>query len=217
MKVEDIRNIFKEKLKSEEFIIDKSGVKLIEILNASFEADEDSIFGKLNKSYVDEELKWYLSKSLNVNDIKNCPKIWKEICDKDGLINSNYGYLIFSKENHDQYNNCLESLKKNYYTRQAIMIYTRPIIQYEYKSNGKHDFICTNTVSYFIRNNNLHCVVNMRSNDAIFGYKNDRYWQEFVLRKLYSDLNDRELKIGKIFWNANSLHIYERHFELVSR
>ncbi len=215
MVVKDIREIFINLLKEKKFVVDKSKVKLLEIINASFEADEPSIFGSVNESYVERELNWYLSKSLNVNDIEDCPKIWKEVCSKNGLINSNYGYLIFSEDNFNQYNNALKALKSNYNTRNAIMIYTRPRIHYDYNIDGMHDFICTNTVSYFIRDGYLHCVVNMRSNDAVFGYKNDRYWQEYVLKKMLKDLNDDTIKLGKIFWNASSLHVYERHFNIV--
>ena len=34
--VSNIRNIFREKLKNEDFVTDKTGVKTIEIINASF-------------------------------------------------------------------------------------------------------------------------------------------------------------------------------------
>jgi thymidylate synthase len=52
----------------------------------------------------------------------------------------------------------------------------------------------------------------MRSNDVVFGYKNDYYWQEYVLKKLAKDL---DVEVGTIMWNVTSLHVYEKHFHLI--
>ena len=60
--------------------------------------------------------------------------------------------------------------------------------------------------------------VQMRSNDVVFGYKNDYAWQEFVLRKLASDISfsrGEEIESGFIHWQVQNLHVYERHFKLV--
>ena len=97
------------------------------------------------------------------------------------------------------------------------MIYNRPSIQVEYDENGKNDFICTNAVTYYIRDNYLHCVVQMRSNDVIFGYRNDYAWQKEIQTRLHEDLNatGMELKLGQMMWQVQNLHVYERHFDLV--
>jgi len=75
------------------------------------------------------------------------------------------------------------------------------------------DFICTNAVNYFIRDGLLYAIVQMRSNDAVFGYRNDWAWQQFVLNKLADDLG---VPAGPIVWQAASLHVYERHYPLIS-
>ncbi len=56
MYVDDIRNIFRYKLKVGDFFIDKTGCKVIEILGASFIADEPSIFGTPNPQYINAVL-----------------------------------------------------------------------------------------------------------------------------------------------------------------
>jgi thymidylate synthase len=145
-----------------------------------------------------------------VNDLAPTPKIWQEISDKDGMIHSNYGYLIFSAENKHQYKRCREHLSLNPNTRRAVMIYTRPTMHTEYNLNGMSDFICTNAVQYLIRDNTLHAIVQMRSNDVVFGYRNDSAWQEYVLNKLANDLG---IPPGGITWQVGSLHVYERHFK----
>ena len=217
--VSNIRNIFKEKLKMEDFVIDKTGVKTIEIINAAFFANQPTIFGTVNEDYVQRELEWYKSMSLNVNDIPGGPpEIWKMVANPNGYINSNYGWCIYSQQNGNQYQNVLNELIKNPLSRRATMIYNRPTMHDDYNKGGMSDFMCTNAVQYLIRNNKLNALVYMRSNDAVFGYKNDYAWQKHVLEELVIDLRNEwldDIQIGDIYWNVASLHVYERHFKFV--
>lgn len=211
--VEDIREQFAALYHDGEFVIDKTGCKVLEIVGASFIADEESIFGAVNHDYVKRELEWYKSMSLYVNDIPgDVPKIWKDIACKNGRINSNYGNLIYSKDNFSQYENVLNELKKNPDSRRATMVYNRPSIWKDYNENGRSDFICTNAVQYILRNGKLNAIVQMRSNDAWAGYRNDFHWQKYVLQSLANELS---VDVGDIHWCVGSLHIYERQFYLV--
>ena len=211
--VKNIREEFKYLRDNELYVTDKSGVTMLEVRSAAFVADEPAIFGKVNHDYVARELAWYESMSLNVNDIPGGPPaIWKQVADKDGFINSNYGWCIWSPMNGSQYDNVIDELKKNPDSRRAVMIYTRPSMWNKYNINGMSDFMCTNAVQYINRYGKLFAIVQMRSNDVVFGYKNDYAWQSYVLDKLCDELN---LMRGDIYWNAGSLHVYERHFDLV--
>lgn len=213
MNVSDIRKYFLTELAYEHFVTDKTGVKTIEMIGAQFVANEPSIFGTVNTDYVERELQWYKSMSLNVNDIPGgAPAIWQQVADKDGFINSNYGWCVWSDGNINQYKSCYDELKKNPNSRRGIMIYTRPEMQYEYCTNGRSDFMCTNTVQYLIRSGELYAIVNMRSNDVVFGYKNDYAWQHYVQQSLAADLG---VEVGPLIWNVGSLHVYEHHFHLV--
>jgi thymidylate synthase len=211
--VSDIRREFIEKYLRQEFVIDKTGVKTVEIIAAHFVVDDAAIFGKPNLEYIERELQWYQSQSLSVNDIPGkVPEIWKQVASKDGLINSNYGYCIWSKENGDQYNSCLNELKRNPDSRRGTMIYTRPSMQVDYCKDGMSDFMCTFATQHLIRDGKLISIVMMRSNDSVFGFNNDAAWQLHVHHKLARDLN---VEVGDLIWNANSLHVYERHFKFI--
>lgn len=217
MKCADIREHFHNELAAGRTVSDRSGGKTIELIGASFEADEPSIFGKVDQEYVMRELQWYASQICNINELGKSGKIpaaWKATADQDGWINSNYGFLIWSEKYHTQYLNVLDELRKNPDSRRAAMIYTRPSIWNEYNENGRNDFICTNAVTYYIRDGQCHCVVQMRSNDVVFGYKNDRAWQHHVLEQLASDLGKEP---GKIHWQVQNLHVYDRHFHLITK
>lgn len=223
LNVENIRQYFYDAYSNKEFVTDKTGVKTIEMIGAQFIANQPAIFGEPNQDYIRREIDWYNTKSLNIKDFEgNPPLAWVKTANEDGDINSNYGWCIFTQENASQYDNTLKELIKNPESRRAIMIYTRPFMHYDYNFLDKNDFICTNAVQYFIRSDvsgrrQLITHVNMRSNDVIFGYKNDYAWQEYVTKKLYNDLRETypDLYVGKIIWNVGSLHVYERHFHLV--
>tara|TARA_B100001063_G_scaffold35886_1_gene29463 strand:- start:319 stop:993 length:675 start_codon:yes stop_codon:yes gene_type:complete len=220
-KTECVRGLFRSKLLNEVFTIDKTGQKTIEWIGASFIADEPSIFGTPSQSYIDKELQWYKSQITNVNAIGDkVPEAWKYAANDYGEINSNYGQIIFSDKYYHQYGRVLDELLANPDGRRATMIYNRPSIWEEYNENGKSDFICTNAVTYYIRDGKLHCVVQMRSNDVVFGYKNDYAWQLYVLEELVEDYNDCNrdsdpITYGNIIWQVQNLHVYERHFHLV--
>lgn len=222
----DIRDIFIDKYKRGNFRTIGNEVQqsnTIEIQNAHFIADSDWIIRKPNYDYVEREIEWYLSQSLNIHDIPgDTPKMWLACADKDGYINSNYGWCIFSKENGSQYESCKNKLISDPHTREAIMIYNRPSMQTDYNKNGMHDFMCVQNVQYFINEYDnrvlCDCIVNIRSNDAVFGYDNDYLWIKWVLDKLCKDLSvELKYKIvpGDIHWNAGSLHVYERHFKFL--
>lgn len=224
--VKDIRQFFIDELNDEAYTIDKTGAKTIEMIGASFLATEPSIFGKPSESYIDAEIKWYESESTNIYDIhgkvKAPPAAWKYSADPHGNINSNYGHLIYSDKYYNQFDSVVDELVLNPDGRRATMVYNRPSIWVEYDEGGKSDFICTNAVTYYIRNNELQSVVQMRSNDVVFGYKNDYAWQRYVMDRICEAMNGHDDRIfeedilpGFITWQVQNLHVYERHFDLV--
>ena len=223
LKTEDIKNLLIEKYTNQEFRITKTGVKTIELQGIQFEADKDSIIRKPNYDYADREIQWYKSQSLNVNDIPGgAPTIWKQCADVNGDINSNYGWMIYSKENGSQYNNCIWQLVNDPATREACMIYNRPSMHVDATSNHKHDFCCTYAVQCFLNvegnEYKLDYIVYQRSCDAVFGYNNDVLWHMHVRDRMLKDLSERlgiNIKRGIINYNCGSLHVYERHFKFL--
>ena len=213
--VDDIRQYFIQELRDENFTVDRTNSKTIELIGASFIADEEAIFGEPNVPYIDAELDWYLGCSTNINDIRykdEPPTAWQYAANEYGEINSNYGKLIFDDKYYRQFDNVVNELKYEPDSRRAVMIYNRPSIWTEFDENGKNDFICTNAVSYYIRDGYLQSVVQMRSNDVVFGYKNDYAWQRYVMNMV---ANEVDCEVGTLTWQVQNLHVYERHFDLV--
>ena len=214
--INNIRKYFIEELKNERFTTDKTGQKTIELIGASFLADEPAIFGTPNREYIDREIDWYCSGSTNIRDIyggdADPPQAWQYAANEHGEINSNYGRLIFDDIYYRQYENVLTELRYNVDTRRATMVYNRPSIWAEYLDRGKNDFICTNAVTYYIRTRHRLSAFGPLTEVHHCGYKNDYAWQQYVLEMLAGEL---EIKPGFIQWQVQNLHVYERHFNLV--
>jgi thymidylate synthase len=173
---------------------------------------------KTPEEYMEKEIQWYDSMDLSVEEIGKHAKIWMKCACEDRYINSNYGYLIYHPGNFRQYKFCLETLQHTPDSRRAIMIYTRPSIQIEHNIRGMSDFICTIAHQFFIRFGKLISVVEMRSNDCVFGMMNDFAWFATVQERLLKNLQEQkypELEMGELIYIANSWHLYERHFDML--
>jgi thymidylate synthase len=173
---------------------------------------------KTSMRYLLGEFIWYLSGSPNVQDINMYSKFWEHIAKEDGTVNSNYGTRIFGHSKlypFNQWNKVKELLTNDRDSRQAI-IRINHADDYTYLNK---DVPCTLTLQFFIRSNQLHLIVNMRSNDIWRGYCNDQFQftmlQELMmleLRAIYP-----ELQLGKYYHNAASMHVYEMHFEAAKK
>ena len=224
---QDIKQLFINKYNNNEFRIIGNKVqqsKTIELQNIQFIADKPWIIREPNYGYAEREIEWYKKQSLNVNDIPGgAPKMWKTCATPDGFINSNYGWIIWSEDNYNQFENACNKLINDLHTRESVMIYTRPSIQKEYNKDGMHDFICTNYTQHFINadkegNFTLKYIVYQRSCDSVFGFDNDILWHQYVQNAMIDYIAENtdniiKLKPEPIECNMGSLHIYERHFK----
>ena len=136
---------------------------------------------------------------------------------KHGCVHSAYGYLIFKKKNeagYSQYHWAFESLANDKDTRQAIIHFNLPEHQYEFNK----DFVCTLHGIFLIRDNRLNLTISMRSNDAILGTPTDVPFFCTLLNHMYYHLKPiyPELELGTYKHQVHSMHIYEKHFDLIS-
>ena len=160
---------------------------------------------------------WYESQNLSVDDIQPYAKLWGNVCSSEGKVNSNYGWVIFSKENGSQYENVKNLLLRRPQSKQGQMIYTRPSMHKDAFTDGMKDFMCCSYVQCFIRNNKLLYIIHQRSCDFIYGFFNDFAWHCYVYHKLYRDLLEthKDLEVSNILYLCDTLHIYEKHYALI--
>ena len=157
--------------------------------------------------YAEAEWQWYLSGDNNISKLGELygkvPEIWKRMADKEGFVNSNYGWQW---ERNDQLDYVVDLLKHNPKTRHAaISIYDRKE-GYMYDN----DTPCTYAVQFTIIGQKLNMCVTMRSNDLWYGFCNDQYCfsklQELVAMKT-------GLLIGSYYHFAHNLHLYDNIIE----
>ncbi len=152
--------------------------------------------------YAEAEWQWYLSSDSNINKLGEIygkiPTIWKRIADKDGNVNSNYGYQ-WNRGKQLEY--VINELKHNPTSRRAsISIYDA-----KDRLNFENDTPCTYAINFIILNNKLCMNVMMRSNDLWFGFCNDQYCFS-KLQEMIS--NELSLEIGWYYHFVNNIHLY---------
>ena len=157
---------------------------------------------KWNLEYARAEWQWYLSGDRNIDKLGELygkvPEIWKRMADKNGNVNSNYGWQW---KRNGQLAEVVDMLKYNPDTRQAC------ISIYDGKEWDRYinDTPCTYAVQFTIVNNRLDMCVTMRSNDLWYGFCNDQYQfsklQEMVSKQL-------KIETGVYYHFAHNMHLY---------
>ena len=122
-------------------------------------------------------------------------------------VNSNYGYLIKKYYGFDQFNMCCQMLYDDQNSRQAIIHFKPPVDFVAYKSK---DVPCTISQQFFIRDEKLHTIVTMRSNDIWNGVPYDIFFFTNNQIKLAMLLN---VSVGTYMHNSGSLHMYKRDYD----
>ena len=190
--------------------------------------------------YLLGEFIWYANGSNLPDHILPYAKFWDTIRNSGtepgypkGTINSNYGNRLFGfawKELPafqcydtgaggawpiDQWADTIKLLKRDKDTRQAIMNIHVPSDRHE----GNKDVPCTLTLHWFIRDDHLCLIVNMRSNDVILGFTNDVFQFTMLQEAMLVNLKEAypDLELGYYFHNAGSMHIYDRHFDMAEK
>ncbi len=106
----------------------------------------------------------------------------------------------------DQIPEAIEQLKQDPDSRRAQVTIWHPDLDSE---QGLHDYPCTTSLQWFIRNDDLHMQVHMRSNDFWLGVPYD----VFMFTQLQLTIADvLGIGVGAYRHSAASLHIYEKHW-----
>lgn len=149
------------------------------------------------------ELCWYLAATNNIEFISYYIPDYRQYADGN-VVFGGYGPRLFNWKGVNQLENILTLLKRNPYSRKAVIqLFDAGDIVAEHK-----DVPCTCTLQFLVRQDALHLLVNMRSNDAFIGLPHDVFCftmlQEIAARALSVDLGTYKHAVG-------SLHLYDRN------
>ena len=169
---------------------------------------------KFNPEYAITEWFWYLSQHKNTENIGKMAKIWDMIKDDNGECESNYGeYLIPT----GQWHWVINELVNDPDSRRATIAINQPY----HKNKNKNDIPCTQYLQFFIRDGLLDMGVYMRSNDVVFGFCNDIFtfslFHQLMCNDLKSIIGSEAISLGEYHHHAGSMHIYERHYDMVKK
>jgi thymidylate synthase len=156
----------------------------------------------LNFSFLFVENLWYLSGRNSLFLLKPYNKNYENFADQ-GILQGSYSPQIL-----EQIRYIINTLKNDSESRQAVISLWRP------NPLDAKDKPCTLNFHFMIRNNQLNIHVVMRSNDAIWGQNYDIPSFSLLNICIAGILG---IQPGKIYLTANSLHIYEKHFDLAHK
>ena len=155
-----------------------------------------------NLTYAEAEWQWYLSGDRNTSKLGEIygkiPEIWKRMADKDGNVNSNYGWQW---SRNDQIDYVIDLLKYQPDTRQAVIT----ILDMKEHDTFTFDTPCTYAIQFTIVHGRLNMCITMRSNDLWYGFCNDQYQFSMI-----QDIISLELGIetGIYYHFAHNMHLY---------
>lgn len=148
------------------------------------------------------ELIWYLSKSNALAPIAPYIPKYRNESEDGETVYGGYGPRLFGQNGHNQIANVLTLLRDSPTSRRAVI----QLFDAADISVRRKEIPCTTTLQLFVRNEQLHLVATMRSNDAFIGLPHDVFCftmlQEIIARSL-------DLEIGQYRHMVGSLHLYE--------
>ncbi|WP_159623386.1 thymidylate synthase [Ruania rhizosphaerae] len=154
------------------------------------------------------ELAWYLSGSDSAAAIAPWIGVYTQEAEPDGRVHGAYGPRLFGAESGAQFERVVQMLRESPGTRRAVIaIFDRN----DNYGDRKENVPCTCTLQFLCRNNRLHMVTSMRSNDAVLGLPHDVFaftmLQEVAAREL-------DLDLGVYIHQAASFHLYDNHVSM---
>lgn len=170
---------------------------------------------KYDESYAAAQLAWYAdAEPQSIDGIYFYDptqwgriKLWNETLD----VNSNYGLYIYKE---GQLDNAVLRLKANPTSRQAIILMNRPDVSLSATS----DHICTTSIQFLIRHNQLVMITSMRSQEVWIGTYDINFFQLLQeMACLYLQERYETLKVGPHFHNVGSFHVVEEHWDAVKQ
>ena len=114
----------------------------------------------------------------------------------------------YSERLYDKWQHVIDALTADKHSRQALMEVFSPDDLANHSKNTR--IPCSVCYQYLIRNDQLHCIYTMRSNDYFGHHPIDIWLAAESIKYLVKQLKDvyPELETGKLYYQAGSLHAY---------
>lgn len=166
---------------------------------------------KMSPWYAAAELLWYLSGTNEIKMIEYYAPQYKRFSD-DGITTwGAYGHRWAAdfKDSPNQIEEVINLLRESPQSRRAV------ITCYSGKKDlgfSSKDIPCTVSLQFLVREQKLHCICTMRSNDIWLGMPYD-IWSFTCLQILIAQ--ELDIEIGSYTHQPGSLHLYDRNYKKV--
>jgi thymidylate synthase len=159
------------------------------------------------------EFLWYLAGSNKVEFIEYYIHGYDAFSDDGKTIFGAYGPRLFGLNGTiNQVQNVIDTLTASSASRRAVIQLFRGEDLADNLEMRREDLPCTCTLQFSVRNNQLHAMVMMRSNDAFLGLPHDVFaftmLQELIARSLGVEVGPYKHAVG-------SLHLYTKHTKAI--
>lgn len=205
--------IWQDKLKklSENYQYESSprGMKIREVLSGSYTMPMPAYLSlvdrNINRAFMFGEAWWIISGSNRLEDVQQYMDFYKNFSDDQVFLRGAYGPKVV-----DQLPYVIDTLFGDEDSRQAVLTTWRE------RPGMSKDIPCTLAMQFIIRDDKLHMLVTMRSNDIVLGTTYDIFTFSMVAMSVQLLLRARgvEVSLGDITVTAGSLHIYEKHWDM---
>jgi hypothetical protein len=157
-------------------------------------------------AYAAGETLWYLSGSSKVDMMLAYAKTYGKYADTDGIVHGAYGPRMLGP-----LYKCIQILKADPWSRQAIVPIWNKFDTEKANLLGQkpeHKIVpCTLSFQFLIRDDAVHMITTMRSNDVWLGFPYDVFAFTCIQRVVADALG---LEYGIYTHQVGSMHMYER-------
>lgn len=165
---------------------------------------------ELSYKFMAAEAYWITSGSMFVEDIAPYNAHISQFSDDGYIFNGAYGPKFQSQLQY-----VVNSLLHDIDSRQAVLtIWTQNPMR-------SKDIACTVALQFIIRDEYLHTIVTMRSNDLWLGRPYDMFNFTIMSLRVLTELNSRwehpVYKLGQLYLNTGSAHLYEPNYHRADR
>lgn len=160
--------------------------------------------------YCEQEIKDRCSgEPLNPgNSYKIRADLWSKFIEGTGKFSYQYAERLWT---NNQFRNVINCLRNDAGTRQAVLSIWDPEKDMDpTKLGGGNRIPCSLNYQFLIRNNRLHCIYSLRSNDFFGHHAIDLYCASGLMEYVVNELKDTypELKVGSLTYLCGSLHSF---------
>lgn len=219
------RNLLEQLISAPDNVTSPRGLKTNEIINASYKipmpAFIDLSTRKVNCGFMFAEAAMLVSGSNRLDDVKKYMNAYAQFSDDGLLMRGSYGPPFV-----DQIGYVVDCLLANKESRQAVITFWRQ------RPGLSLDIPCTVSAQFLIRENKLHSIFNMRSQDIVKGFTFDAFSFSMMSRAvqlMYSERSratqnafnnkshesiqsKKELALGALYVACGSLHLYNSDY-----